>query len=327
MVDPTNSPAGPAPVARRAAGGRRLAGALVVLVAAVGTVTACTAAPTSAPATTATPATTTVIAACRAGDHELVHDGVARRYRLAVPDGATAPPPLVVDLHGHGGSIEKQDANTGLSAAGTTRGFAVVTPQALGEPSRWNFRRQADQPDDLGFLDALLTDLIGRGCADPDRIYAAGHSNGAAFAAVLACSPPNRLAAVAMVSATTPAACPDGIAPAVLAIAGTADPTVPYDGKAGVAPPANATIDAYADRYGCSVPTAGEPWPGVRRRAHLDCRGGAAVVLDTVEGGLHPWPGGPAAQLEANSAAGRTFPATEEVLTFFDGRRRTWPEG
>ena len=279
-------------------------------------------------ATAATPATTAAPSVdCRAGDHQLVHDGATRQYRLAMPDGATAPPPLVIDLHGHGGSIDKQDANTGLSTAGTARGFAVVTPQALGEPSRWNFRRQADQPDDVGFLDALLTDLVQRGCADPGRIYAAGHSNGAAFAAVLACSPPNRIAAVAMVSATTPVGCPEGIAPAVLAIAGTADPTVPYEGRAGAAPPANATIDAYADRYGCGPATASEPWPGVSRRAHLDCREGTAVVLDTVEGGLHAWPGGPAAQLEANSAAGRSFPATDEVLTFFDGRRRTWSGG
>jgi len=47
-------------------------------------------------------------------------------------------------------------------------------------------------------------------------------------------------------------------------------------------------------------------------------------VLDTVEGGLHAWPGGPAAQLPANSEAGRTYPATEEVLTFLTGRAQAW---
>ena len=297
-------------------------GALVVVAA------ACTAPLTSgtngstatgAPASTGSPPV-----ACQSGDHDLVHDGVTRRYRLALPSDADRPPPLVVDLHGHGGSIEKQDLNTGMSAMGTARGFAVVTPQALGDPSRWNFRRQADQPDDLGFIDTLLTDLVEHGCADPGRITAAGHSNGAAFAAVLACSPPHRIAAIAMVSATTPAACPDGVTPSVLAIAGTADPTVPYEGKAGVAPPATATIDAYAARYQCGPPVASEPWRGVRRRSQVDCAGGAAVVLDTVEGGLHAWPGGPAAQLPANSEAGRTYPATEEVLTFLTGRAQAW---
>jgi polyhydroxybutyrate depolymerase len=47
------------------------------------------------------------------------------------------------------------------------------------------------------------------------------------------------------------------------------------------------------------------------------------VVLMSVIDGGHPWPGGPAANnREGNSEAGRTFPATNTILDFFDAHVR-----
>ena len=116
------------------------------------------------------------------------------------------------------------EAQTRLAAAGTARGDVVVTPQALGNPTRWNFDRSPSGPDDFGFVHALVTDLEHRLCIDPDRVYTAGHSNGAAFAGLLACRAPYDFAALASVSATVPSTCPSGVVPSMLTIHGYGRP-------------------------------------------------------------------------------------------------------
>lgn len=257
------------------------------------------------------------------------HGGLERRYLLAVPEGhdGSELAGLVVSLHGHGSSKEAQEANTALAEVGASRGYVVVTPDAAGDPRAWNFVGAQGSADDFGFIAELVARLQGELCIDPDRTFVAGHSNGSAFAALVACRDPYPFRAVALVSATTPANC-GGAAPSVLAIAGTADSQVPYEGgpiggSALSIPPAEDVVRAYATAYGCaSGPTSTEVHPGVTRSAWEGCRDGAAVLLDTVAGGVHAWPGSrTAASAEGNSAAGATYPATDAVLDFFDSHR------
>lgn len=241
------------------------------------------------------------------------YGGVDRTYLLAVPDdydGETADP-LVLNLHGFGGSAETHGNRTQMAAKGTARGYVVVTPDALGVPGfqNWNFTRDPGGADDFGFIDALLTDLTDRLCIDEDRVYVAGHSNGSAFTGFLSCEPPYRFAAAAMVSAFIPSTCAVAEAsPSVIAIHGTADPGVPYEGGLVVGgpatiPPALATLDAYRDHYDCDpTPAEEEVQPNVQRKAYTGCFNGAEAVLYTVVGGGHDWP---------------DF-ATDTVLDFFD---------
>src|SRR5919109_1207945 len=115
--------------------------------------------------------------------------GDERRYLLSVPEGD--PPaggfPLVVSLHGHGSSAGEHEANTSLAAEARARGFVVATPDALGDPARWNFDSRPDGPDDYAFVAGLIDDLEREVCIDPARVHLAGSSNGAAFAGFLAC--------------------------------------------------------------------------------------------------------------------------------------------
>jgi polyhydroxybutyrate depolymerase len=249
----------------------------------------------------------------------LYHDGGERQYLLAVPEGydGTEAVPLLFSFHGHGGDAVGHEANTSLAAAGAARGFVVVTPTGLGDPARWNLDRRPDGPDDHGFVRALLAHLDRTLCLDPDRTYLAGHSNGSGFAGLLACEEPQRFAGVAMVSGTAPPTCPDGVAPATLVIAGTDDATVPYlGGPVGDVPE---VVAGYAERYGCAPPVEAEPQPGIEQVRYEPCRDGGAVVLDTVVGGVHVWPGSRNAIEQADgSEAGRAFSATDEVLDFFE---------
>jgi polyhydroxybutyrate depolymerase len=260
-----------------------------------------------------------------AGPQTLPFGGTPRRYLLALPpryDGRSAYP-LVLDFHGYGSNGTAQDLNTSMGTKGTARGYIVVTPSSI--PPDWNEFSVAGRPDDYGFVGALIVSLESRLCIDPQRVYAAGHSNGSAFAGFLVCKAPYSFAAVAMVSATVPSTCPNGVSPSILAIAGTADPLVPYAGGtvAGstvVIPAATDTIKSYASKYQCSRgPAPDEPLGGVLRVQYSGCLAGAEVVLDTIVGGSHSWPGGLVATTDpGDSPAGRRFDATATILDYFD---------
>jgi polyhydroxybutyrate depolymerase len=251
------------------------------------------------------------------------YDGHDRTYLLAVPadDDGTAPRPLIFDFHGWGSKMETFEAETRLGRNGAARGVYVVTPQALGNPTRWNWDSRADGPDDFGFVHALLADLEQRLCVDAARVYAAGHSNGAAFAGFLPCKAPYEFAAAVSASATVPSSCPDGVTPSMLTVRGTADPQVLYDGAA-----VDGAVATWVKQDGCATtPRRDEPIDGVQRVRYDRCEQGAEVVLDTILGGVHVWAGSQAAQTKpGNSEAGRRFPATTDALDFFAGHLRTW---
>lgn len=174
-------------------------------------------------------------------------------------DGSSALP-LVVALHGHGGSGEGFDKSTceeaetsGASCmdrVADAQGFAVAYPDGtagfLGTSRSWNAGGGAegwgcvgdpaceDGVDDLAYDDdlfALLTALLP---VDPARVYATGMSNGAAMAHRLACERPGRYAAIAAVAGANQAAGWPGCQPdtptPVLQIHGTADGCWGWDG-------------------------------------------------------------------------------------------------
>ena len=251
-----------------------------------------------------------------------------RAYLLALPDeyDGTTEYPLVFSFHGFAGSKEGHNANAAMAEKGTARGYIVVTPDALGEPRGWNYLGNPAQADDFGFVDALVVDLSERLCIDADRVHAGGHSAGSAFAGFLQCRAPYRFAAVAMVAAFIPTTCPVGQAtPSVIAFHGTADPAVPYDGgsvgggSVGI-PPVLQTLEQYADAYGCDRPaTEDEPAPGVETDALTGCAGGSEVVLYTIVGGTHDWPGNPGRPAPSGAQA---YPATDAIFDFFDAHPR-----
>jgi polyhydroxybutyrate depolymerase len=264
-------------------------------------------------------------------EHSIVSAGVARAYLLDLPpgyDGRTAGP-MVLDFHGFASNAVEQDARTQLSTKGGRRGYIVVTPQSM--PPQWNLAagpKPAD--DDYAFIDSLVSDLEHQLCVDPHAVFAAGHSNGSAFAGFLVCREPYRFAGVAMVSATVPSACPAPHRPWVMAVAGTSDPSVPYNGGtvAGSTihiPSVADTFAGYQRTYRCTTRSPmTTPQAGIQRQALTGCAGGAQVQFDSVIGGTHAWPGSSAATADAtDSPAGKTFDASDAILDFFDAARRS----
>jgi polyhydroxybutyrate depolymerase len=114
----------------------------------------------------------------------------------------------------------------------------------------------------------------------------------------------------------------------MIAFQGTRDPLMPYDGgdvAAGRGRVLGAAQSAalFARVNGCApAPTASAEADTVRdgtrvRRAVYRCTGGRDVVLYTIEGGGHTWPGGPPVGRRVGRVS-REVDATQALLDFFD---------
>lgn len=267
-------------------------------------------------------------------------DGGRRTYVLYLPStyrrGGTLP--LVLVFHGAGARGSGMARHTGFSRLAEREGFAVAYPDGLGR--RWNDGRGVGgAQDDVGFVRALLDSLDRELGLDRSRIFATGISNGAMFSHRLACDLPGVLAAIAPVAGAVPGAlverCAAGATPvAVVAFQGTADRFVPYGGG-GVAFGRGAVLSAgrsagfWARVNGCDPdPVAGPPTDTVtdgtrvRQETYAGCRENRSVVLYTIEGGGHTWPGGPTAAGRVGRGS-REIDATGAIWAFFQRHPRT----
>lgn len=249
-----------------------------------------------------------------------------RRVLLAVPDHAPAGPrPLVILLHGHGGSaaqtLGQERTAAPLSrwlAIGQREGLLVAAPDGLvggDQKSGWNDCRRDTQTnptsDDVGLISALIDEAVAHHGADPARVYLMGMSNGGMMALRYAMEAGDRLAGVAAVSASmaTDSRCPSIQAPlSVLLVGGTADGIVPWDGgpvgkrhetRRGRVIGAEATVTRWRERDGLfgeparseSVPHRDPADPTRAQRTVWGAQpAGLQIELLRIDGGGHVEP-------------------------------------
>lgn len=275
-------------------------------------------------------------------DVSLSSSGVDRTYEQYVPASYDASPtPLVVDLHGYLSGAAGQAMMSDLGGFSEGAGFVVATPQGNGPLPYWNAVPHDDLPDDVQFVSDLIDDVSRRLCIDPDRVYVTGLSNGAFLTSLVACRLADRVAAVAAVAGLQlPADCAPSRPVPVLAIHGTDDRFVPFEGGPGIAldalqwnaestrafsglpfAPVTEAAGAWAAIDGCSDQPRDEAVsPSVRLVRYVDCRDGSAVELFVVDGGGHTWPGSAFSTASASALGATTdeIDANEEIWRFFE---------
>lgn len=246
----------------------------------------------------------------------LDYQGRLRSYHLHLPPGLDAkkPAPLVFVLHGGGGHGLQMERFSGFSALSDRHGFIACYPDAVDR--NWfdgrvvnESKAHRDKIDDAGYIDALIDVISRKHPVDPKRIYASGVSNGAFLSHSLGARLPHRFAAIApVVGGMAPVVAVD-FKPAhpvsVLILQGTDDPLVPFKGgpiehQRGQTISTASTVSKWVEANGCKAPVDvdlpdKDPDDGtrVKQSTWSGGRDGSEVVLCTIEGGGHTWPGGP----------------------------------
>lgn len=280
------------------------------------------------------------------------HDNLKRKFLVYSPDSFdnSVKTPVIFALHGRGTTARGMMLVTkkGFNRLADKDGFLVVYPDGIEES--WNDgRKDAEANDrahreninDVGYLSALIDIMINEYNADPQRIYVTGISNGAMMAYRLACELSQRIAAIAPVDGNIPYLLVDECSPSrpisVLAINNVLDPLVPFRGgeiyshskkiKLGRVISVDESIKFWVAMNGClkdpvrtEIPDT-DPKDGTRviREEYNKDRSGTEVILYSIEGGGHTWPGG--IQYLPKRKIGRTsrdINANEVIWSFFN---------
>ena len=245
---------------------------------------------------------------------QLVSGQRQRAYRLFVPQSYDSRTrlPLVLELHGSGGSPAGQARTSGFEPVAAKEGFAVAALQADG--ARWNVPVRDDRLDDVGYVADVIDHVAARVCTDLTRIYVTGFSGGGRMSSLIGCRLGARIAAIAPVAGLRwPAPC-EGRSVPVLTFHGLADRQNPYEGQAAgrgtewleSVPDA---LAGWARHNGCDLDVIlGDPEGPLSTMRYGGCDDGADVRMIRVDGLGHAW-------------AKEEVDATTEMWRFFSGHR------
>ncbi|MBI1214935.1 MAG: hypothetical protein GC185_03840 [Alphaproteobacteria bacterium] len=247
---------------------------------------------------------------------QMAVDGQTRRY-LIQPVGDGARHPVVILLHGGTGTAEKTWGQTDLPALARENKFILVAPE--GENNHWNDGRGTtissqgpSTADDIGFLHALIGQVVKNDNGDARAVFMTGASNGGLMTISYACGKyAGDLRAAAAVIADLPVKtakdCNMDAKMPWMSVNGTEDPLMPFNGQAegtvkhGKPQPAlmsaTETFNFMADRAGCAKEYdwrqlnggGGDDWAEERRRK--GCDGGTQSLQYILHGDGHTWPG------------------------------------
>jgi polyhydroxybutyrate depolymerase len=262
--------------------------------------------------------------------------GVNRQFLLYDPH-KLARPPLVIVIHGGGSMAARAVRMSRFDTLAAREGFMVAYPDGTG-PTPWFFHTWnashcclfalAHKSDDVAFLGVMIDHLIASRSVDPARVYVTGLSVGGMMAHKAGIELTDKIAAVAPVVGALfgdePA--PRGPLP-VMMIQGANDAVVPNAGgplgagrKLGDRDiiPASAAAAYWAKADGCRNALTDQSPQFVLQRWE-DCSEGTEVLLYTIAGGGHAWPGEKKGPSEKQGPGEKSdpFDATSQIWAFF----------
>jgi polyhydroxybutyrate depolymerase len=289
--------------------------------------------------------------------HEVEIAGLARSYLLFQPQGSTenagsslqSPAqqgllPLVIAFHGSGVDARQMANFCGLHELGAAERFAVVYPNGTGHTSHtlsWNAgnccgKAMLTQTDDVGFVRRIIDDVSQQLPIDASRIYAVGFSNGAMMAYRIAIELSEVFAAIAPVGGPMGFEAAQPARPvSVCHFHGTADEFAPYDGGVGKKSVSRCNFQSVAQSITSWVAAdACDPSPKIEqlplsiedglpitRTHYTGGREGSEVILHTIHGGGHTWPGR-ATPFTILGRSTKNLDANRTIWGFFGRHRR-----
>lgn len=265
-------------------------------------------------------------------------DGRARAYLLNLPPRyyeTDTTLPLVIGLHGTGGSATQFEHDYHFTDKANSAGFIAVYPEGVRSTGilglrTWNAGTCCDFAleqgvDDVKFIRTLLDKLVTSYKINSKRVYVTGMSNGGMLTYRLANEMPDKIAAIAVVSCSMvlPAPLASSRPMPILHIHSSLDTKVPYVGGIGIGgyyfPPVDSVNRVWAQHNGCaSAPTILTDdnryqlteWPG--------CSTGAVIRRYLTRDGGHAWPGGQKSNRRGDDPS-TVINATDLIWDFFKG--------
>ncbi len=219
-------------------------------------------------------------------------EGIVRTYKVHIPPDYTPDSlyPMIFNLHGYGSNAIEQQLYTGFDFVADTAGIIMVYPDGVNQS--WNVYSTTGV-NDVGFLSPLIDTMSAGFSIDQSRVYSTGMSMGGFMSYRLACQLENRIAAIASVAGVLVF---DPCTPArpvpVMQMHGTADAIVPYYTVAS-------TIEHWVNYNNCPATPVITDLPDTDTTDQCTvtvsyyglCDDSTEVILYTINGGEHTWPG------------------------------------
>ncbi len=130
-----------------------------------------------------------------------------RKYLLYVPNNVKANAPLVLSLHGAGGTVTTTSHDPDFNSIADKDGFIVAYPQGknttfpgLGGMQAPGWSSYGEENFDTDYLRAVVEDVAAKYTIDRQRLYCCGFSNGGMMTYVMANTSSHIFAAFAAIS-------------------------------------------------------------------------------------------------------------------------------
>jgi polyhydroxybutyrate depolymerase len=219
------------------------------------------------------------------------------------------PVPLVLLLHGYGGTGANEEAYMQLAAEADLRGFLYAYPNGTIDVAGNRFWNATDaccdffhtDVDDSAYLAGVIEEIESRYSVAPRQVYVIGHSNGAFMAYRMACDHADLISGIVSLAGATwddPGRCKPSMPVSVLEIHGTLDTLVPFEGgvlDGAPFPPVRTTVADWVTVDRCVTDEPGAsldldsaiPGDDTTTRHYGSCLAASSVDLWVIHGGDH----------------------------------------
>jgi len=253
-----------------------------------------------------------------------------RSIQLHIPaghDGET-PLPLVFNLHGTGGSAERQEKLSAMSSVADEEQFLLVGGMAVYKPYgpvTWNAILDPDGVSDIDYITAAIDAVDRKVPVDRKRVYATGMSGGGRMSSRIACELSDKIAAIAPVAGVQFGTnCNPARPVPLITFHGLADRVNTYSGKDAALNPfwvagVEEALTLWADSNGCATePLAKTLTDEITRLSYADCSEGADVVFYRIKDAGHTWPGSKLYAQGSDRATNMDIDASRLIWEFFE---------
>lgn len=277
---------------------------------------------------------------------QLQQGGFDRIYIVHIPPQASDRElPMVFMLHGAGGSALGSSERFGWKQKADKEGFIAVFPEGMPlyprqpESFKTNPRVWTEgsgrkfltlrHVDDMGYLLAVIEDMVSKSRVDKNKVFFTGFSNGASMAFRVGVEMSDKVAAIAPVSGHLWMKDPKPLRPiSMLQIVGTKDPMNPLDGGTGYnpwnpKPEAKPSMQEAVNEWLKIIGASDKP-SRIETKDHAQFihygpgTTGKEVLYIIIEGQGHEWPGVPRVLPENMTGPSvSSINATDVIWDFF----------